>query len=265
MYVIRRIALAAFLVLAVATPHADASTSATEITDQWWNPAESGWGVNVILQNNVAFLTFFVYDAAQNPIWYTAVAYRTSDATLVWSGILYATKGPWFGGLFPPANVSEGQAGTATFAVANSNLNQATLTYSVDGVTVSKSVERQTWALENYSGNYAGGYSVRMTACNPSSLNGPQEVSGLLAVSQNGTSLSISAVGSIRTCAFSGAYSQTGKLGSAQGTYSCSDGTGGTFIMGQMTPTVAGFTAQVAGQNQYCQWSGYLGGITRAL
>jgi hypothetical protein len=84
MYAIRRIAPAAFLVLTIATPHADASTDSTEITDQWWNPAESGWGVNVVLQNNVAFLTFFVYDTAQNPVWYTAVGYRTTNA-FVWT------------------------------------------------------------------------------------------------------------------------------------------------------------------------------------
>jgi hypothetical protein len=103
-----------------------------------------------------------------------------------------------------------------------------------------------------------------MTACNPSYLNGIQEQSGLLSVSQSGASLSIGAVGSIGTCAFSGTYSQTGKLGSVQGTYSCGDGTTGTFDLGQMTPTLAGFTAVVRGQNQYCQWSGYFGGITRA-
>ena len=29
---------------------AKASTYSTEITDMWWNPSESGWGVNVILR-----------------------------------------------------------------------------------------------------------------------------------------------------------------------------------------------------------------------
>jgi hypothetical protein len=40
--------------------NARASTFTSEITDMWWNPAESGWGVNIILQNSVAFATFLV-------------------------------------------------------------------------------------------------------------------------------------------------------------------------------------------------------------
>jgi hypothetical protein len=44
-HAIGRIVLAAFFFLTIATPPAYASTDSTEITDQWWNPAESGWGV----------------------------------------------------------------------------------------------------------------------------------------------------------------------------------------------------------------------------
>jgi len=262
----KQIARAAFAVIMITWLTAvRASTNSSEITDMWWNPAESGWGVNVILQNDVAFLTFFVYDTSQTPIWYTsAVQYQGANGAgaLVWTGNLYATRGPWFGGAFPPANVVVRQAGTATFTV--SNLNQATLTYSVDGVPVTKALQRQTWTMENYSGNYAGGYSIRLTGCNPAYLNGVQEVAGIVTVNQNGASISMSAASSIGSCSFSGTYAQTGKLGQAQGSYSCSDGTIGTFSLVEMTPTISGFTARASGQNQYCQWTGYFGGITRA-
>jgi hypothetical protein len=67
------------------------------------------------------------------------------------------------------------------------------------------------------------------------------------------------------SCSFSGGYSQAGKLGQVQGTYSCTDGTHGTFVAFEMMPTISGFTARVQGQNQYCsQWSGYFGGLARA-
>jgi hypothetical protein len=77
----------------------------------WWNPAESGWGVNIILQNSVVFATFFVYDTNHNPVWYTAPLYYQGN--FVWSGNLYATAGPWFGGPFPPgvATIRQGGAG----------------------------------------------------------------------------------------------------------------------------------------------------------
>jgi hypothetical protein len=138
------------------------------------------------------------------------------------------------------------------------------MTYSVDGVTVTKSVQRQFLANENYSGTYAGGYSVRMTGCNPTSLNGIQEIVGLIGVSQSGSNVSMSISATAATCSFSGAYTQTGKLGAVQGTYSCTDTSHGTFSAIEMTPTISGFTARVSGQNQFCQWSGYLGGIARA-
>jgi hypothetical protein len=240
--------------------NARASTNTSEITDMWWNPAESGWGINIILQNSVAFATFFVYDANHNPLWYTAELHYQGN--FVWSGPLYATNGPWFGGPFPSGATTIRQVGTATFSVFA--LNQATLTYSVGDIAVTKTLQRQTWTNENYTGTYAGGYSIRLTGCAPSSLNGIQEVAGLLSVNQTGTSVSMAATTNGSSCSFSGTYTQTGKLGDVQGNYSCTDGTRGTFDAFEMTPTISGFTARIAGQNQYCNWSGYLGGISRA-
>jgi hypothetical protein len=252
-------ALAAAMVIGLGQP-AIASTYSTDITDMWFNPAEAGWGINVVLQNNVAFVTFFVYDVNRNPVWYTAQL--TGQGGLSWTGGLYATTGPWFGGPFPTSGVTIRQAGTANFTLQF--LDQAAFTYSIDGVTVIKTLSRQTWTNENYTGTYAWGFSIRATGCNPPSLNGLHEAVGFLNVNQSGTAIGMVASSNLDTCNFSGAYSQTGKLGSAQGTYSCYSGEQGTFLAYEMTPTVSGFTARIQGNNQYCQWSGYLGGLARA-
>ena len=37
---------------------------ATNYQDLWWNPAESGWGVNFTHQGDIIFATWFTYDAA---------------------------------------------------------------------------------------------------------------------------------------------------------------------------------------------------------
>ena len=248
------------LVLLVASAPARASSATSEITDMWWNPDEAGWGVNVVLQNDVAFLTFFVYDATHVPIWYTSDAYVGGN--LAWTGKLYQTTGPWFGGPFPPANVTVRQAGTVSFALTA--LNQATLTYTVDGVTVTKTVQRQTWANENYTGNYLGGYSFRDVNCNPNSLNGVEEAGGLMAVTHNGSSLTVALATAGGSCTFAGNYSQTGKLGQVSGNFSCATGAQGTFTMFEMTPTISGFTGRVVGASQFCQFDGFLGGITRS-
>jgi len=245
--------------LGCATAHA--STSTSEITDMWWNPDESGWGVNVVLQNDVAFLTFFVYDAAMNPVWYTSSA-RFDTSTFAFTGDLSATKGPWFGGPFSTSNVTVRKAGTVSFVLTD--LNRATLTYTVDGVTATRTVQRQTWTLEDYSGNYLGGYSFRDTGCTPTSLNGIEEAGGILTVNHDGASLAVTLSTSVGACSFAGTYTQTGKLGQVAGNFTCTNGAQGPFLMFELTPTISGFTGRVTGQNQFCQFDGYMGGVRRS-
>ena len=251
---------AVFLAFGVCT--AQASTSSSDITDMWWNPGESGWGVNVVLQRDVAFLTFFVYDTMGNPVWYTSDARLATSGDAVWSGKLYATNGPWFGGPFPAGNLHVRQAGSVAFTL--SALDAAALTYTVDGITVTKNLQRQTWTNEDYSGDYLGGYSISNTNCAPANANGIEEVGGLLTVAQNGSAISITATTSVAICTFGGTYSQTGKLGQVDGSYSCTSGVQGSFALVEMTPTISGFSGRIVGQNQFCDFSGALGGIRRS-
>ena len=260
----KRLVLVLIMAAAIFSPtQVGASTRTTDITDMWWNPAESGWGVNITLQNDIAFLTFFVYDTSRIPFWVTATAYYQgiTAGSLVWSGALYESSGPWFGGPFNPATVLVRQAGTATFTLQT--INRATLTYTVDGVVVTKSVQRQTWRNEDYSGNYGGGYSLRATGCVPSSLDGVNENVGTIIVSQSGTSFTASITGN-PSCSFVGIYGQTGKLGEVVGTYTCNSGEFGTFDLFEVTPTISGFNGRMQGRNNFgCQWAGFFGGITR--
>jgi len=45
--------------------------AATDYTDIWWNPSESGWGVNIAQNGNFIFATFFVYAPGNAPTWVT--------------------------------------------------------------------------------------------------------------------------------------------------------------------------------------------------
>jgi len=252
--------LAVAIALACVSRLAPASTTAVEITDMWWNPAEPGWGMNVVLQNNIVFATFFVYDANQNATWYTAQLTKQLGNT--WNGPLYATKGPWFGGAFPANSVTVKQAGTATFAL--SDINHANLAYSVDAVNVTKAVERQTWTIENYSGQYAGGFSISLTDCDPASYEGVQELSGSMTVAHSGPDFQVQVISGDGACTFTGTYTQGGRLGGVSGIYNCADDTQGTFQMSELIPSLNGFHGSMTGQNQYCTWSGYVGGITHA-
>jgi hypothetical protein len=151
-------ALARFLSFLVAITASaggyPATASINDVTDLWFDPDESGWGVNLIQQGNIAFATFFVYDLSGKAHWFVAsnltAAPATGKAPVVFAGPLFETTGPVFSApVFNPANVNVREVGRATFEFTPPNAGR--LTYSVDGVTVNKQVERQTWASNDLS------------------------------------------------------------------------------------------------------------------
>lgn len=237
-----------------------ASTWTSEITDMWWAPDQPGWGVNIILQHDTAYATFFLYDHAGTPTWYTAVLKfekATTSGNFLWSGPLYETRGAWYGGPYAPGSIRP--AGNASFELPY--LGQATLSYTIDGVEVLRIVNRQTWKTENVSGNYMGGFSYRTSSCVPSSLDDLKHVAVEISVDHSDSNFSARTIDvADDVCTFGGKYSQLGKLGEVIGAYSCTDGNRGVFHMYEMSANVTGFTARVDGENKYCKWSGFLGG-----
>jgi lysyl endopeptidase len=113
-------------------------------TDLWWNPAESGWGVNVNHQGNTLFATLFTYDASGKDLWLSM-----SDGTLQpdgsYVGELIRTTGPRFNAApWNPAQVSRTSVGTMRFAFTTANTG--ILTYTVNGIPVTKNIERISFA-----------------------------------------------------------------------------------------------------------------------
>lgn len=155
MQILRRVAY--FLVaLAVSI-----SSRAATMSDLWWNSNESGWGVNIIQQQDIVFLTLFVYTPSGQPTWYVGPAttlVSSSSTQRTFTGGLYATTGPWFGAFFNPNAVGVRQVGNVTFTATSPV--RGTLTYTVDGVTVTKAIQRQTWRHINLGGTYYGAMDV---------------------------------------------------------------------------------------------------------
>lgn len=113
--------------------------------DLWWNPAESGWGVNITHQDNTLFATLFTYDASGKEMWFVLSAgLRQADGSYL--GDLYQTTGPAFNAQpFTPitaANIT--RVGTMQFRFSDGT--NATLNYSVNGVSVSKTITRQEFS-----------------------------------------------------------------------------------------------------------------------
>ncbi|APV51295.1 hypothetical protein BWI17_17345 [Betaproteobacteria bacterium GR16-43] len=119
--------------------------SATNYQDLWWNPAESGWGLNLTQQGNILFATLFTYGLDGRGIWYfMSAGQRQGDGSF--TGDLYRTVGSPFNAApftpLSPADVTRVGAMTLRFT----NGETGTLQYTVDGIAVTKSIVRQVFA-----------------------------------------------------------------------------------------------------------------------
>jgi len=239
-----KLILASGILLAAGA--ANASSWSTDITDIWWNPNESGWGVNMIQTGNQAFVTFFVYGSDRKPTWFGGTLQDPgSTSETIFSGDLYATSGPYFGGSFNPGDVTRRKAGSASFTLTG--VSTGTLQYTVDGVQVTKQIERQPIAYDDYSGTYDVVYSYKVSGCNDPSYNGWFVDIGSAVIKHNRIAMSVELndVLGIGTCTSAGTYGQNGRMGSYAGSYSCTWGEVGTMRFLEMNNAPYKFMARL--------------------
>ncbi len=255
------------LVLALSVPLCLPVQAAvlTDFTDQWWSPFESGWGAAVLQQGDVLFIDLFVYDTNSNPVWFTAsVVYQgqLSSGDLVFTGDLIATTGSYFGaGVFTPGAVTRKKVGTITFDA--SSPTTATLSYSVNGVNVTKAVVRQTWKNLDLSGTYFGGFAFTASGCAGGALNGPSNQGSSMSIAQSSATVTIFAANiSGGSCNYTGTYSQDGHLGTVTGDFNCTNGDKGPFTLSEIDVSKAGINGQFSGKSQSCtKLQGQFGGV----
>ena len=250
----RLIAIAAAL-LAWIAPIAHATTYSTDASDLWFNSHEPGWGVNVIQQDNVLFLTLFVYGPNSQPVWYVGPALTATAAGAVsYVGDLYQTNGPWLGGPFDPTAVTNRKVGIATFTL--DTIGTATFVYTVDGVSVTKQVERQTWRINDLNGSYLGSVVGTNSGCG-SGTDGHTEFNVSFTITQTDGAFTLLDGAS---CNYTGTYSQSGRMGtiSLSGPGSC-----GTFDGVEVEGSLTGLTMRLQVKNGACVLQGGLSATRR--
>lgn len=115
--------------------------------DLWWNASESGWGLAFSQQYSTAFATWYVYDAAGDPLWVVMPDGRLGSETIgqniVWNffGDIYTTRGPKFGEPFDPAQVVVTPIGKAS--IAFDGPENAILTYTLGAPNETRRLTRQ--------------------------------------------------------------------------------------------------------------------------
>ena len=259
--------LVACVLFALSIGAASNLARATDYADLWWNPTESGWGLQTAQQGNSMFITFYVFGSDRNGTWLNGLMFATTPGGPGFTGDLYQATGPYYGGPFTPPAVNR-KVGTVTFQATSPTT--ANVTYSVDGVIVTKSVERLTLATHNLSGNYIGSFlSLQHGCANPAS-NGLFNGSGPFTIDHAPPAPQVIITATLSdnivnfTCTYQGTYSQLGKIGSIVGTYQCSNGRAGTWNANEIeVSTLGGILGRYSATNVAagCQITGGFGGL----
>ena len=245
--------------------HADAVTN---YTDMWFNPSESGWGVNFTQDyNGPIFATFFVYDSNGAPTWVFGVL-TLDPATGVYSGVLDETSGgtSLTTQSFNPATVQVSILGTVSFTPTDAA--NGTLAYTYRGSSAIKQITREPLYTAETASNAtflsftSGG--TAFAALFESRNNGqcsasyqPHKTVGTTwrifptAVTNNSISFNLGdcdpnapgeCVISNPVCTFTGAIIQTGRLLSVPGTLDCAEGRG---LAGGLTGTLTATFSEI--------------------
>lgn len=253
------LASSALAISATFAPLGQATTAAINYSDLWWNASEPGWGMNIAQQANTLFATFFVYGDGGQAVWYSATLTLQSVGPTgqpVYGGILYQTSGTPIGQPYNPALQKYREVGTATLefgGVAN-----ALLRYSVDGVVVTRQVERQTFAANSLVGNYIGGLTDITFACRDPNRNGLVTTeAGAIAVTQVGTKVTIQGP----SCKYEGDFVQQGQVAQVDGRYECTNLATGAVTFQAMLSEQGGIVGTYVGRDSGCEFRGNIGAM----
>ena len=201
------------------------SHAANNYQDWWWNPAQSGMGLNIGQQNDTIFVAWFNYGDD------TKASFLTMGGVLngnTLTGTLYRGTGPVPGPNYNPALVKQTTVGTATITF-NSN-NDATLTYSYDNKGGAMQLQRFSFASPNFNQTWTAIETITQFGCANPSMNGSlinnsilkgQQVTGSKVIvtrtNLDGTNMCVSTLNS----------QPVGSRWTGKGTMACEDGTTG--------------------------------------
>lgn len=258
--------LAAFLI-AISAGSLPTAVLANNYQDLWWNPSESGWGINISHQGDDMFATWFIYGANSQPTWiFLSNAKRSGALGNTFSDKIYqAITGSPFAAVpfVPSTSTNFREVGSATLVF--SDARNGTLTYTVDGATVVKQITRQTIGVFNLSGSYFGALKREGNGCVNAALNGSATNPAIYSVMHTVAtgSLTIAEVGGTQ-CNFSGNVQVFASIMEGSGTFSCAtEGFTGSWTMREGRPSPNAFSGILTMRplNDSCALAATIGGL----
>ncbi len=227
----------------VAAGSLQAAAAPADYSDMWWNPQESGWGMNIAQQGDTAFVTLFVYDPDGRPTWYVAsnAARFAEDASgnPAFRGLLYKTMGPWHGGTFDPSQVNVQIVGDIVIEPREGG--KLYVNYFAAGARAEKVVQRQTFGQPDLGANYHGSFRLRQAS--PGGVPyGTAEYAGDVLLHLDGANAFLRVTELSSRCDYRGQRTASGRFATLAGQYTCAGGEAGTFEISDFEVTQHGIS-----------------------
>jgi hypothetical protein len=119
-----------------------------DYTDMWWaGKVEDGWGVSITQHGRIQFIVIYAYDSAGKPIWYVVPGGDWNSSQTAFTGAAYVPTSARFDA-YDKAQFKVG-APVGTVTVSYTASDKATLSFTLSGVSGSKAIERQLFALDD--------------------------------------------------------------------------------------------------------------------
>ncbi len=115
--------------------------SSIDYSDVWW--AENGWGMAIFQDRATIAFAWYTYDAGGNPMWMLMNQGSFTSANVYKGTVVRATGSQLVGATYNPALYTPATVGNVTLTFLDANT--ATFTYTVDGVTQTKTITRMAF------------------------------------------------------------------------------------------------------------------------
>jgi hypothetical protein len=113
---------------------------ASNFTDVWWRPSESGWGVSMVHQGDLIFIAWYTYGPDGRPMWVNGLATRRADGSFQ-GDLNRPQSGVPFDLITGPAT-SFPVPTVGTFVLRFSDGENASFSYTLDGFARTRFIER---------------------------------------------------------------------------------------------------------------------------
>lgn len=255
--IIRCLILAATMAI---VPLTHASSFSVDQSALWGDDAESGWGIQFVQQDDTIFATMFHYGSDNKPTWFIATL---SPGAGVFSGVVYKTTGPYFGGAWDPTKLSLGDVGSMTWKPTY--IGQGILNYTINGAPVVRTITRTTFKRNKIDGLFGGGLKTATLSGDCSAFPIGVTLASLEITTNAPVTLgSFTLNTGSQTCSIiDKTVSQYGQFSNASGAYTCTGGDHGTMDFIEIEANVGSLTGRVAMQSAVstCRLQGFFAGI----